>query len=62
MTTAALQGEDNECLRIMAEEFQKPRAGLMDHIYWKDLDQEMKPHAKESPDMGGPPDPECMVM
>jgi len=59
---AALQGEDDECLRIMAEKFQKPRAGLMDHIYWKDLNDDMKSHAEESADMQGPPDPECLVM
>ena len=59
---AALRGEDDECLRVIAEEFQNPRAGLMNHIFWEDLDDKMKSHAKESPDMNDPPDPGCLVM
>ncbi|KAK3943350.1 hypothetical protein QBC46DRAFT_377618 [Diplogelasinospora grovesii] len=31
-----------ECLEIMAEQFQNPRAGFMNHIYWKDLEEMFK--------------------
>jgi hypothetical protein len=33
-----LAGEDDECLEVMAETFQNPRSGFMQHIYWEDLD------------------------
>ncbi|KAK1762813.1 hypothetical protein QBC33DRAFT_599685 [Phialemonium atrogriseum] len=33
----ALSEQDDECLRTMAREFEKPRAGFMNHIYWEDL-------------------------
>ncbi|KAI0436552.1 hypothetical protein F4803DRAFT_541846 [Xylaria telfairii] len=33
----ALHVQDDECLRVMAREFQNPRAGFMNHIYWEDL-------------------------
>jgi hypothetical protein len=29
--------EDVKCLKAMAEIFQSPRAGIMDHIYWGNL-------------------------
>ncbi|KAI2470526.1 hypothetical protein F4781DRAFT_175854 [Annulohypoxylon bovei var. microspora] len=35
----ALSEQDDECLKIMAEVFQNPRAGFMNHIYWEDLEQ-----------------------
>ncbi|KAJ2996581.1 hypothetical protein NUW58_g928 [Xylaria curta] len=34
----ALHVQDEECLRVMAREFQNPRAGFMNHIYWEDLE------------------------
>jgi hypothetical protein len=33
-----LAGEDDECLEVMAEMFQNPRSGFMQHIYWEELD------------------------
>lgn len=33
----ALAEEDDECLSVMAHEFQNPRYGLMACIYWVDL-------------------------
>lgn len=30
----AMLEEDEECLRVMAKEFQNPRAGFMNHVYW----------------------------
>ncbi|KAK7428225.1 hypothetical protein QQZ08_005291 [Neonectria magnoliae] len=38
LTDMALQLEDEECLRAMAEVFQNPRAGFMHHVYWEGLD------------------------
>ncbi|KAI0863800.1 hypothetical protein F4860DRAFT_50384 [Xylaria cubensis] len=37
LTYLALHLQDDECLRVMAREFQNPRAGFMNHIYWEDL-------------------------
>ncbi|KAI1186813.1 hypothetical protein F5B17DRAFT_345416 [Nemania serpens] len=34
----ALHVQDDECLKVMAREFQNPRAGFMNHIYWEDLE------------------------
>lgn len=34
LVTAALDGEDEECLQAMAEIFESPRAGFMNFIYW----------------------------
>ncbi len=34
LTIEALAGEDKECMEVIAEEFQNPRAGFMNHIYW----------------------------
>ncbi|KAL7621943.1 hypothetical protein AAE478_007443 [Parahypoxylon ruwenzoriense] len=33
----ALHLQDEECLHVMAREFQNPRTGFMTHIYWDDL-------------------------
>ncbi|KAI1821615.1 hypothetical protein F4861DRAFT_518110 [Xylaria intraflava] len=38
LTYLALHTQDEECLRVMAREFQNPRAGFMNHIYWDDLE------------------------
>ncbi|CAJ2511501.1 Uu.00g071260.m01.CDS01 [Anthostomella pinea] len=49
----ALEVQDDECLRVMADEFQNPRAGFMNHIYWEDLEEpgdrlnaQMKPRGR----------------
>ncbi|KAI1112357.1 hypothetical protein F5Y14DRAFT_442694 [Nemania sp. NC0429] len=34
----ALQMQNDECLKVMAREFENPRAGFMNHIYWEDLE------------------------
>ncbi|KAJ4289980.1 hypothetical protein N0V88_006781 [Collariella sp. IMI 366227] len=34
----ALEGQDEECLHVMAARFDAARLGFMSHIYWKDLD------------------------
>jgi hypothetical protein len=38
LTSLVLAGEDDECLEVMAEMFQNPRSGFMQHIYWEHLD------------------------
>ncbi|KAK7417730.1 hypothetical protein QQX98_004386 [Neonectria punicea] len=48
LTDMALQLEDEECLRAMAEVFQNPRAGFMHHIYWEDLDDLSPKRPKQS--------------
>lgn len=51
----AMLEEDEECLRVMATEFQNPRAGLMNHAYWDvntDLAQESGAGARAAPDSG----------
>ncbi|KAK6222924.1 hypothetical protein LQW54_000735 [Pestalotiopsis sp. IQ-011] len=37
-TAMALSGDDDECLRIMVDSFQANRVGLMQNIYWDDLE------------------------
>ncbi|KAK7750708.1 hypothetical protein SLS62_007408 [Diatrype stigma] len=37
LTVLALFEQDEECLKIMAREFESPRAGFMNHVYWEDL-------------------------
>lgn len=37
LTAFALTGEDEECLKVMAETFEEFRTGWMAHIYWDDL-------------------------
>jgi hypothetical protein len=41
LTLGALRGDDEQCMRVLAEEFENPRAGFMDHIYWEDLETEL---------------------
>ncbi|KAI1162817.1 hypothetical protein F5B18DRAFT_622278 [Nemania serpens] len=59
----ALHVQDEECLKVMAREFQNPRAGFMNHIYWDDLastilhGEEPRPNRMDD----GPPD-QCSVM
>jgi hypothetical protein len=38
LMSLVLAGEDDECLEVMAEMFQNPRSGFMQHIYWEELD------------------------
>lgn len=38
LTGLVLAEQDDECMKVMAREFQNPRAGFMQHIYWDDLD------------------------
>ena len=58
----ALLEEDEECLEIMAKEFQNARAGLINHIYWGRLDQtaEAMKSQKGNGDNGELPD--CSLM
>ncbi|KAI1434363.1 hypothetical protein GGR50DRAFT_687666 [Xylaria sp. CBS 124048] len=59
----ALHLQDEQCLRIMAREFQNPRAGFMNHIYWDDLEstqiygEKLRAHREND----GSPD-QCSVM
>ncbi|KAI2636277.1 hypothetical protein GGS26DRAFT_486893 [Hypomontagnella submonticulosa] len=38
LTMLAMAEQDDECLRVMANMFQRPRTGFMGHIYWNDLE------------------------
>jgi hypothetical protein len=60
LTALALTGEDEECMRVIAEAFQSPRAGFMEHIYWEDLKGAMETVSKDAidDDISGP----CTVM
>lgn len=60
LTFLALAEQDDECLRIMAKEFQNPRAGFMNHIYWEDLDETGK--TMRGQDADAPSEPDCVVM
>lgn len=55
----AMLDEDEECLQVMAREFQNPRAGFMNHVYWDvttELPQRSKTEPRPAPDSG------CTVM
>ncbi|KAE8454217.1 hypothetical protein EG329_005142 [Mollisiaceae sp. DMI_Dod_QoI] len=60
LTVLALAGDDEECLQVMAEEFENPRSGFMQHIYWEDLDDhggmKSKDPLEHLPDVG------CSIM
>jgi len=60
----ALERQDEECLRVMAREFQNPRAGLMNHIYWHDLDTsfEFGGDSEDKNLFSGPFADQCTVM
>jgi hypothetical protein len=62
LTTSVLAQEDDECMKVMAREFQNPRAGCMQHIYWEDLDSSDKVmssmRATDNDEVG----PSCTVM
>lgn len=55
----AMLDEDEECLRVMAREFQDQRAGFMNHVYW-DVTTELPQRSKTEPRAA--PDAECTVM
>ncbi|KAF7561183.1 hypothetical protein G7046_g2947 [Stylonectria norvegica] len=38
LATLALNLEDDECLKVMAKQFEDMRTGFMSHIYWETLD------------------------
>lgn len=37
LTTLALEGDDEECLRVMAEVFESPGMGFINYVYWEGL-------------------------
>lgn len=54
----ALSEQNDECLRTMAREFENPRAGFMNHIYWEDLED-----TADRMNMDNQlPDDQCVVM
>lgn len=55
---AMLDG-DEECLRVMAGEFQNPRAGFMNHVYW-DVTTELPQRSDTGPRAA--PDSGCTIM
>lgn len=61
LTALALTGEDEECIKVIAEAFQSPRTGFMEHIYWEDLKSAAETVSKDAIDddeIGG----SCTVM
>ncbi|KAI0966820.1 hypothetical protein F4678DRAFT_267352 [Xylaria arbuscula] len=59
----ALHVQDEECLRVMAREFQDPRSGFMNHIYWDDLESTRLYGEKPKPNRGHDELPDqCTVM
>jgi hypothetical protein len=56
----ALAEQDDECLRVMAEEFENPRTGWITHIYWEDLDDMDKVWGQGTKDKDA--EPSCSVM
>ncbi|KAI4598717.1 hypothetical protein KJ359_002609 [Pestalotiopsis sp. 9143b] len=46
-TAMAISGDDEECLRIMADSFQAHRMGFMQNIYWDDLEVAETPEQQE---------------
>lgn len=61
LTQLALEGIDEECLRVMAAAFEKLRCGFMDLIYWKDLDDAKKVQSKRDP-LDFPGGSACTIM
>lgn len=55
---AMLDG-DEECLRVMAGEFQNPRAGFMNHVYW-DVTTELPQRSDTGPRAA--PESGCTIM
>jgi hypothetical protein len=57
-----LATEDKECLKVMAELFQNPRSGFMQHIYWEDLSTSINPVSKDPLDEDDGIGAACTVM
>lgn len=69
LTSLVLTEQDDEAMEIIAREFQNPRAGFMDHIYWEDLDglPDSVKNSSRKPRSSNPMDdnasaPSCVVM
>lgn len=66
LTLMALEEEDEELLRIIAEEFENPRAGFLNHAYWKEMDEDGtlldSIKAQKENESRGVPDVDCVVM
>jgi hypothetical protein len=60
LTALVMNDEDEECLEVMAREFQNPRTGFMQHMYWEDLENKGKVMSAmdHNDEVGG----ECTVM
>ncbi|OAA80111.1 hypothetical protein LEL_03597 [Akanthomyces lecanii RCEF 1005] len=58
---AAAEGGNEECLRILAREFESPRAGFLQHCYWDGLDLE-DPEKHFAERGGTDPFDKCTVM
>lgn len=64
LTALVLGGDDDECMRVFAEEFDKMRSGFMNHIYWDDLsgaDEPVHKHEQKTNVDDGPVG-DCSVM
>lgn len=61
LTYLMLESMDEECMRIVAREFESPRAGFLQHIYWNELelDDPAVHHARRG---GNDPFDLCTVM
>lgn len=54
LTMLAMKHEDKECLKVMAEEFEKFRANVVDFVYWEELNEkgDFEDPLKDLPDTG----------
>ncbi|KAH7131251.1 hypothetical protein EDB81DRAFT_808203 [Dactylonectria macrodidyma] len=64
LTYLAMIEEDDECLRVMAEVFENPRSGFMDHTYWEleVMDSAQNKPTKKAREGDDIPDLDCTVM
>jgi hypothetical protein len=62
LTSLVLAEEDNECMRVMAEAFQNPRAGFMNHVYWGNLDRSEMPESTKEDKDEDEDEPSCTIM
>ncbi|KAI0396786.1 hypothetical protein F5Y17DRAFT_59142 [Xylariaceae sp. FL0594] len=62
LTYLALHEQDDECLRVMAREFENPRSGFMNFIYWDDLDTSPLFGDEDTGRSMGPSSDQCTVM
>lgn len=49
-------------MEVIAEVFQNPRSGFMEHTYWKDLDDLEKMVNKDPLDQDDTKEPSCTLM